>query len=350
MEKFSIKPLVTTLLLSPIILITTSAYGSEVTRLDDYPIPAAASEVLQGAIKQGYIYPQEITESKPKNDKEWRELIQAINGEGIELEDLEAWFGVDAKEQHIGELVTYMLSPSESQNLPDDRIFLYLHGGAYVFNEGPLGAFEAAIIASTSNIKVVALDYRKPPEHPFPAALDDTILLYKDLLNKYSADKIAIGGNSAGAGLSMAALQKIRDLGLPMPGALYAGSPWADLSNTSDTLHTLDGIDRVLNTYDGWLEASALLYAGDSELTEPYISPVYGSMEEYPPTYLVSGTRDLLLSDTVRVHRKLLKEEIPVDLHIFEGMSHVEFTVVPDSPEGKEVYQGLSDFLDENIK
>ncbi|OTV94144.1 hypothetical protein BA739_24505 [Vibrio parahaemolyticus] len=331
-------------------LLTACAIGSEVSKLDDYPVPAAASEVLQGAIKQGYIYPKEITESKPQNDKEWQELIQAINGEGIELEDLEAWFGVDAEEQRIGDLITYVLSPSGAKNIPDERIFLYLHGGAYVFNEGPLGAFEAAIIASTSNIKVVALDYRKPPQHPFPAALDDTVSLYKDLLNKYSADKIVIGGNSAGAGLSMAALQKFRALGLPMPGALYAGSPWADLSNTSDTLHTLDGIDRVLNTYDGWLESSALLYAGDAELTEPYISPLYGSMDKYPPTYLVSGTRDLLLSDTLRVHRKLLKEEVPVDLHIFEGMSHVEFTVVPDSPEGQEVYQGLSDFLDENLK
>ncbi|MCG9681191.1 alpha/beta hydrolase [Vibrio sp. Isolate23] len=342
--------LVRNILLSSTALFYASVCAAEITNLDRFPIPSAASEELQNAIKQGYVYPEEITANKPTNEQEWQELIETVDGAGITLENLEDWFGIEATERNVGGVLTYELSQPQADKTEPQSVFLYLHGGAYVFNSGPLGAYEGALIAASANIKVIAVDYRMPPSHPYPAALNDAIQVYKSLLNQYPANKIAIGGSSAGAGLSMAALQKFQVMGLPMPGALYAGSPWSDLSDSSDTLHTLDGIDRVLNTYDGWLEASALLYANGTDLKTPYLSPIYGSFENYPPTYLVSGTRDLLLSDTLRTHRKLLEKEIPVEIHILEGLSHVEYTMIPNSPEGQQVYQGLAKFLKSNLK
>ncbi len=113
---------------------------------------------------------------------------------------------------------------------------------------------------------------------------------------------MALGGTSAGGGLALAATQKLRQLGLDLPGALWAGTPWADLTKTGDSQFTNEGIDRMLVTYDGILEAAAKLYAGSQDLKTTLISPVYGTFEGFLPTYLVTGTRDLFLSDTVRVH------------------------------------------------
>ena len=135
-----------------------------------------------------------------------------------------------------------------------------------------------------------------------------------------------------------------------MPGAIYLGTPWADLTDTSDTIHTNEAIDRVLLNYDGWLSAAARLYAGDHELTHRLISPVYGDFDEFPPTYLISGTRDMLLSDTVRVHRKLRAAGVEADLNVYEGMSHAGYMIVANSPESEQVYAELGDFLLEHLK
>jgi acetyl esterase/lipase len=130
-----------------------------------------------------------------------------------------------------------------------------------------------------------------------------------------------------------------------VPGALYTGTPWADLSFTSDTLRTNAGIDRVLGNYDGFLQAAALLYADGNDLKHELLSPLYGDFEDFPPTILFSGTRDLLLSDTVRSHRKLRAAGVTADLHVFEGMSHAGYLVAGRSPEAQEMFAEVSRFL-----
>ncbi len=135
-----------------------------------------------------------------------------------------------------------------------------------------------------------------------------------------------------------------------MPGALFAGTPWADLTKTGDSYFTNEGVDNILVTYEGILEGSAKLYAGDHALTDPLISPVYGDFKGFPPTYLVSGTRDMFLSNTVRVHRKLRTAGVEADLNVYESLSHGEYLAVIESPESQQVFAELGEFLLKNLR
>ena len=117
------------------------------------------------------------------------------------------------------------------------------------------------------------------------------------------------------------------------------------MTKTGDTLYTMEGIDRVLVTYNGILEAAALLYADGANLLDPLLSPVYGDLSGFPATYLVTGTRDMFLSDAARVHRKLRDAGVEADLNVYEGLSHAEYAFVADSPEHESTYKELAEFL-----
>ena len=242
-------------------------------------------------------------------------------------------------------ITVYDVRPEQIAPAHRNHVFLHLHGGGYVLGGGPGAASEAAQISAAAGIYTVSVDYRMPPAAPFPAAVDDTIAVYRQLLEDYEPGQIAIGGTSAGAGLSFAAVLQMKNLGLPVPGAIFAGTPWADLTDTSDSLHTNAGIDRILITYDGLLRIGATQYADGEDLSNPLISPLYGDFSDFPPTILISGTRDMLLSDTARAHRKLLAAGVEADLHVFEGMSHAEYMIMPDLPEGQMTFTEISKFI-----
>lgn len=142
-----------------------------------------------------------------------------------------------------------------------------------------------------------------PPDHPFPAGLDDCLAAYRALLNDHPPESIVIGGVSAGGNLVAALVLRARDEGLPLPAAVVMMTPAVDLTESSDSLHTNQGLDFLLS---GSGMPAFLLYAGDHDLTNPLVSPIYGDFSKgFPPTILTTGTRDLLLSDTVRMHRAL---------------------------------------------
>lgn len=263
-----------------------------------------------------------------------------------DLEALASQANVAIEAGKIGGVATYRVAPNGGARPPhQDHVFLYIHGGAYVFGGGDAAVAEAAVISAFAGIRSVAVDYRMPPDHPFPAAVDDVVAVYRELLKDHAPGQIAIGGTSAGGGLSLAAIHQFKALELPVPGAVYLGTPWADLTDTSDSLHTLEGIDRILVTYDGMLASAAKLYAAGTPLTDPLISPVYGDFTGFPPTYLVTGTRDMLLSDTARVHRKLKAAGVVADLNVYEGLSHAEYMMLVGSPENLQTYGELAQFL-----
>ena len=120
-----------------------------------------------------------------------------------------------------------------------------------------------------------------------------------------------------------------------MPGAIAPGTPWSDMTKTGDTYFANEMVDNVLVSNDGWLADAANLYANGHDLKDPMLSPVYGDLHGFPPTILTSGTRDLFLSNTVRVHRKLRAAGVVADLMVFEGQSHAQYLFVPDAPEGR---------------
>src|SRR3712207_6573582 len=152
------------------------------------------------------------------------------------------------------------------------------------------------------------------PDHPFPAAVDDAFAVWQALLRHHDPRRMAVFGASAGGGLTLALVLRARDAGLPLPAAIAPGTPWVDLtagSTVADSLHANEFIANVVVSPSGWLGAAAALYAGGRDPRDPLISPIYGDFHGLPPAILTSGTRDLLLSHTVRAHRKLRQTGVP---------------------------------------
>ena len=309
------------------------------------PLPAAASQELRDSLAA----PAPAVPGGgglPETDAEWAALAAAADeaaGQGMEA--MADQLGVTVERGEIEGVRIHHVRPGEVDPAHAERLFLYVHGGGYVFGGGDASVQEAILIASRARIPVLSIDYRMPPADPFPAAVEDVVTVYRHLLADRPARSMALGGTSAGGGLTLAAVHRFLALGLDVPGALYAGTPWSDLTRTSDTLFTNEGIDRVLQTNDGLLPAAARLYAGEHDVTDPLISPVYGDFAGFPPTYLVSGTRDMLLSDTVRTHRKLRTAGVVADLNVYEGVSHADYLLVPESPESQQVFAELDAFL-----
>ncbi|GAB3821272.1 alpha/beta hydrolase [Tessaracoccus terricola] len=216
---------------------------------------------------------------------------------------------------------THVITPASLVDDGETPIFIDAHGGALYLGGGELAWIQAVPDAVGRDGITWAPDYRVPPLHPYPAALEDMLALYRRALEVRSPDRILVSGNSAGGNLAAALLLRARDEGLPMPAALVLRSPEADLTESGDSFRTLAGIDNVLAS----LEVPNRLYAAGADLTDPYVSPLFGDPKGFPPTLLQSGTRDLFLSNTVRLHRRLLAAGVEAELHVFEAMPHGGF-------------------------
>ncbi|MGR0161124.1 alpha/beta hydrolase [Paenarthrobacter nitroguajacolicus] len=199
---------------------------------------------------------------------------------------------------------------------------LTFHGGAYVLGSARLFSIQAW---KNGGPDVVSVDYRLAPEHPFPAAQNDALAVYRELLSTVGADRIVVTGDSAGGGLALTLLQAVAAEQLPMPAALIAVFPWADLSLSGESSTTNNGRDILVRSE---VEISARWYAGDRELDDPAVSPLFGSFRGFPRTYIPIGSRDLILDDARRVAAKMESEGVDVQLDIFDGAPH-GFNAVP---------------------
>ncbi|HEY3699660.1 MAG TPA: alpha/beta hydrolase fold domain-containing protein [Spongiibacteraceae bacterium] len=253
-------------------------------------------------------------------------------------------FPADIVQHQLATAPLYEITARVSQ-INEHRAILYLHGGAFLYGGGLLAAMTALPIAARAHCKVYASDYRMPPKHPFPAALDDALDAYRYLLDRFKPQNIAVYGGSAGGGLAAALILKARDMGLPLPGAAVLVTPEADLTESGDTFETNQLIDVVLQQR---LTDSIALYANGHDLKDPYLSPIFADFNSgFPPTQLISGTRDLFLSNTVILHRALLRAGIKAELHVFEAMPHGGFH---GAPEDNESLVEQLRFIDEHLE
>ncbi len=228
----------------------------------------------------------------------------------------------------------------------EDRILLNLHGGGYTMFGGDLSVFEA-VGPAAAGYRVLSVDYRMPPHHPFPAAVDDGVAVLRHLLKEYDPGKVAVYGTSAGGALTASVILAARDRGLPLPAAAVMHTPWSDLAKIGDSYETNEGVDPTLPSYE-MLRAGADAYSGGEPLDHPLLSPVYGDFTGgFPPSLLSTGTRDLLLSCTVRLHRALRSAGIPADLHVYDAMWHGFPLMVPE--EGKDLDRETLEFLDRHL-
>jgi acetyl esterase/lipase len=232
---------------------------------------------------------------------------------------------------HVLKAPIYELTPSSTTLRSESQAILYMHGGGFMMGGGQLAMYAALPIASLARIRTFSVDYRMPPDHPFPVGLEDCVQAYQWLLSRHDAKDIVLYGPSAGGNLVPACLLKAKTLGLPMPAACVLHSPAADASESGDTYETNYMIDIVLKHR---LPELFKLYAGGHNLKDPLVSPAFAQYtHDFPPTLLSSGTRDLLLSSTVLLHRAMRRGGVKAELHVFEAMTHAPFFGSPEEQE-----------------
>lgn len=226
--------------------------------------------------------------------------------------------------------VTVHRAPHGQTAADDRRLYLDIHGGGLVFGAGVFCKAGAVKVARQHGVECLSVDYRMPPDHPYPAALDDCLAVYAAEVAARGAENIVVGGGSAGANLAAALLLRARDEGLPMPAGCVLMTPELDLTESGDSFETVMGLDSVLQRR---LTELVNLYAAGADPAHPYLSPLFGDVAAFPPTLLQSGTRDLFLSNAVRMHRKLRQAGVHAELHVFEAMPHGGFFAGPEDAD-----------------
>ena len=224
-----------------------------------------------------------------------------------------------------------------------DRILINLHGGGFDSDSGSLT--ESVPVAALSQTKTVAVLYRLAPEHPFPAGLDDAVAVYKEILKTHKPGDVAIYGTSAGAILTGEVAARIKQLGLPEPGALGIFSGYGDWSQPADSeaLISLQGLSGHLDIPKPRVNGQRT-YAGSTPLTDPILSPLFSDLGGMPPTLFITSTRDLLLSGTVILHRAFLRAGDEAQLVVFEALPHA-FWNNESLPETREADELMARFF-----
>ena len=227
-----------------------------------------------------------------------------------------------------------------------NRVLINVHGGGFNSDSGSL--VEGIPIANLSRTAVVSVYYRLAPEHPYPAAVDDTLAVYKELLKTYKPEDMGLFGTSAGAILTAEVAVRLRRDGLPLPAALGIFSGMGDFSQRGDSeaLFTLRGLDGPLRPPSTGPRDKE--YVGLSDPKDPVLSPLYADLRGFPPTLFVTSTRDLLLSGTTILHRAFLRAGVDAQLVVFEALPHA-FWYDYHLPETKEALDLMAKFFDKNV-
>jgi acetyl esterase/lipase len=303
------------------------------------PMPATispeAQKWLQSLAQQKVGPPETLAERRVRTD-EWRTMDSA---------EARRLYPVNVKETTTAGVRTDIITPLSTSE--SKRVLINLHGGGFNSDSGSL--IEGIPIANLAEIKVVSVYYRLAPENPFPAAVDDVVAVYKELLKTYSPHSIGIFGTSAGAILTAQVTVRLKQLGLPLPAALGIFSGLADFSRVGDArqLFTLNGLPgRMQPTDPNHLPDDE--YVGKTDRRDPVLSPMFADLHGMPPSLLVTSTRDLLLSDTATFHRALLAAGDDAQLVVFEALPHA-FWYHFQLPETKEAIELMAKFFDQKL-
>jgi epsilon-lactone hydrolase len=286
----------------------------------------------------------------PSTADEWRAQVNEGAAAAVQaLPALREQLHVKVEPRVIDGVKTYLVTPETIPAANRNRLLIHVHGGCYVSFPGESGTSEAILVAGLGGFKVISVDYRMPPDAPYPAALDDAMTVWKAALKMAEPKNMAIFGTSAGGALTLSMVLRAKQENLPLPGAIASGTPMSDLTGRGDSFVTNAMLDNVLVAYGASCDKRAALYTNGHDLKDPLLSPVYGDMHGFPPAILTTGTRDLLLSNTVRVHRKLREAGVEAVLQVFEGQSHAQYLRDVNAPETKDAIGEIARFLDKHL-
>jgi acetyl esterase/lipase len=278
----------------------------------------------------------------PAEDKDaWRRRMSATDPAREKMiQAMLASVEASVETTHIADVLCYDCMPADADS--GEPVYLFVHGGAFVAGGGDFAKAQGGRSADRLGLRTISVDYRMPPDHPFPAAPEDCLAVYSALIETVDPKRIVVGGSSAGGNIAAAATLMMRDRGLPLPAGTILLSPEADLTESGDSFRTNEDLDTVLKC--GLPECNAL-YADGHDLRDPYLSPLFADFTKgFPPTLVQSGTRDLFLSNSVLIHRKLREAGVDAELHVWEAMPHGGF-LIGEAPENDEIGNEVTRFI-----
>jgi epsilon-lactone hydrolase len=311
------------------------------------PVPADVSPQMGRIIGQPL---RDIWNTRPGSGQAWKALADRVAAGTMKaVPGMIERLRVKVERTTIDGVRAFVVTPETMRPENRDRVLVHVHGGCYVLNPGEAGLPEALFMAGFGGFKVISVDYRMPPEAVYPAAHDDAMTVWKAVTRTTDPKKTAIFGTSAGGALTLAMVMRAKQEGLPLPAAIAPGTPMSDTTKVGDSFVTNAMLDNVLVSPDGFCDDGALVYADGHDLKDPMLSPVYGDFRGFPPTILTTGTRDLLLSNTVRVHRRLRDAGVEAYLQVGEGQSHAHYIRDDTAPETKAVFEEIAGFFDRHL-
>lgn len=257
-----------------------------------------------------------------------------------------AAYPVDIAKDTIAGVPVLLVTPPVIGAGKSDRVLICVHGGGFNADSGSLT--ESIPIASLTQTKVVSVFYRLAPEHPFPASVDDAVAVYKELLKTHKANNIALYGTSAGAILTAETAVRLKQLGLPLPGALGVFSGMGDFSRVGDSIamYALAGLSGHLDPPPPTIRDSE--YVGSTDPKDPVLSPLFADVHGFPPTLFLTSGRDILLSGTSILQRHFYEAGVQAQLIVFEALPHAFWNDV-HLPESREAYTIMANFFDKHL-
>jgi len=296
------------------------------------PIPKTISPEAQSLMMPGERW---LPAGGTKERAAWMEKMQAV-------------YPVDVKDTSVAGVDAWVVTPKNLATNKRDRVLICLHGGGFTSDSG--SQIESIPIAALTGTRVISVRYRLAPKFPFPAAVDDTVAVYKEALKTHERKNIAVYGTSAGAVLGAQATVQFRKLGLPLPAALGFFSGYVDLARYGDSrfLYGAGGLKDFSSMIEPLKGLGMVPYVGDHDRKDPVLSPIYADMRGFPPTLCMTSTRDHCLSGTVDFHRALLRAGVDAQLMVFDALPHA-FWYQFDLPESREALEAQARFLDKYV-
>jgi monoterpene epsilon-lactone hydrolase len=255
-------------------------------------------------------------------------------------------YPANTKTDTIAGVPVRVITPLKIVSENASKVLINLHGGGFRFDAGSLS--ESVPIANLSGIKVVSVLYRLLPNNKFPAAIDDAVAVYEELIKTYRPEKVGIYGTSAGAALTAQVAAQLRKLKLPLPGALgiFAAGGDASMSGDSEALFDLKDLSEPIDP--AGLNDLDTDYIGSADPKDPVLSPLYSNLSGFPPSLFITSTRDVVLSATSILHRAFLRAGVDAQLIVFEALPHA-FWHNPDLPESKEASKFIAAFFSRHL-
>jgi acetyl esterase/lipase len=313
-----------------------------------YYIPSTISKEAQEILKNLTMDIPTFVVPNSDDLKGWQKLNQQISPMFMQqFQPIVDRYQPNITATKIGDVNVLDIKPKDWRD--NGKVLVYLHGGGYVSLDANSTLGNAATMANSGGLRVISVDYSLAPASKWNQTTDEVVSVTQALKDQgYSLDDIAMYGDSAGGGLAAGSVLKMRDKGVGMPAALVLWSPWTDLTGIGDTFFTLENADPFLS--NDLAKKMAGAYANPSDQKNQYVSPVYGNFSNgFPPTLIQGGTKEMLLSDFVRLYQALDQAGISVKLDIYEGMPHVFQTFLQNTIESNIAISKTSDFLREYL-